>query len=189
MKRFFIFLFTILFFWPGVSGQIIANYSPYKEMSGAQLESYRQQIWNNLPAAVGWVNDFAGLYKLAEEDSLETILEHFEKKTTIEICVVTIDSNMVEKEKFDEFAYRLMKLWGVGKITKSNGIVICICKDYKKLSVKTDFGIDKFINENEKNKIINKDFIPSFARSNYFGGTLKGLNAILEKINKRWKDN
>jgi uncharacterized protein len=167
MKRFFIFLFSILFFWPGASGQIIADYSPYKEMSGAQLESYRQQIWNNLPAAVGWVNDFDGLYNPIQENNLETMLQHLEKRTSIEICIVTVDSNMVAEYKFDDFAYRLLKKWGIGKISKSNGIVICISKDYRKIFVCTDFGINKYMDYDEKYRIINKYIIPFFEKNDY----------------------
>ncbi|HUZ57435.1 MAG TPA: TPM domain-containing protein [Hanamia sp.] len=155
-------------------------------MTPNELQAYRQSIWDTLPAAVGWVNDFEGLYDRTEEDSLERILEHFEKKTTIEIEVVTVDSNMVAREKFDEFTYRLLKIWGIGKVDKSNGIVICICKDYKKLFICADFGIDNYMDEYDKLKIIHRDIIPSFQRNDYFKGTLNGLNAIIDKINKKW---
>ncbi|MEO6838049.1 MAG: TPM domain-containing protein [Ginsengibacter sp.] len=155
-------------------------------MTPHELQTYRQSIWDTLPAAVGWVNDFEGLYDKSQEDSIESILEHFERKTTIEIAIVTVDSNMVAPNKFDEFAYRLMKIWGIGKIEKSNGIVICICKDYHKLFISTDFGIDKYMDQTDKSRIITKNIIPFFQKNNYFSGTLNGLNAILDKINKKW---
>lgn len=187
MKRFSILLPFLFFFCPGIHGQAIPDYRPYKPMTPSELSTYRQSIWDTLPAAIGWVNDFEGLYSFAEERNLESILEHFEKKTSIEICIVTLDSNMVENQKFDEFAYRLMKKWGIGKISKSNGIVICISKDYQRLCVNTDFGIDRYMNEKSKFKIIQKEFIPSFQKNNYYQGTLTGLNAILAKIMKGWK--
>ena len=79
-----------------------------------------------------------------------------------------------------------MKIWGIGKISKSNGVLICICKDYKKICVTTDFGIDRFISENEKNKMIKKDFIPYFTKNDYYEGTSFGLNALVSKIEKGW---
>ena len=186
MKIFFTFFIFTFFFCLNTSGQRVPNYIPYRMMTPHELRIYRESIWDTLPAAVGWVNDFEGLYDRNQEDSIETILEHFERKTTIEIAIVTVDSNMVSRDKFDEFAYRLLKIWGIGKIDKSNGIVICICKDYRKLFISSDFGIDKYIDENDKSRIISKYIVPSFQKNNYFSGTLNGLNAILDKINKKW---
>ena len=186
MKIFFTFFIFLFLCCLNCISQNIPNYIPSRIMTPHELQSYRQSIWDTLPAAVGWVNDFEGLYDRSQEDSMESILEHFERQTTIEIAIVTVDSNMVAKDKFDEFAYRLLKIWGIGKIEKSNGIVICICKDYRKLFISTDFGIDKYIDEADKSRIISKNIIPFFQKNNYFSGTLNGLNAILDKINKKW---
>jgi uncharacterized protein len=186
MKSTFTFLLFVLFFVTGIRAQNVPDYVPFKAMSPAQLSAYRESTWDTLPAAVGWVNDFEDLFTPPQEHYLEKILEHFEKATSIEISIVTIDSNMVAEDKFDEFSYRLMKIWGIGKITESNGIVICICKDYRRISVTTDFGIDKYMNESDKNRMINRDFVPYFTKNDYYDGTFTGLNALLSKINKRW---
>lgn len=186
MKIFFTFFISLFFFSLFASGQRVPNYLPYKTMTPEELSAYRQSIWDTLPAAVGWVNDFEGLYDRTQEDSLETILEHFERATTIEIAIVTVDSNMVASDKFDEFTYRLLQIWGIGKIEKRNGIVICICKDYKKLFISADFGIESYMDQSDKFKIINKYIIPSFQKNDYFIGSLDGLNAIIDKLNKKW---
>lgn len=186
MKIFSTLLFLILFYSPGTQAQDVPNYSPYNLMSQKQLQIYRQNLWDTLPAAIGWVNDYENLFTLEERHNLEKTLEHFEKETSIEICIVTLDSNMVSEEKFSEFSYRLMKIWGIGKISKSNGMVICISKDYKRLCVTTDFGIDKFITQNDKSRMINKDFVPFFSKNDYYDGTTNGLNAILSKISRKW---
>jgi uncharacterized protein len=187
MKKASIVFVCLFFFFTGITAQTVSDYHPYKAMTLVELQKYRQSIWDTLPAAVGWVNDFEGLYNPLQENNLEIILQHLEKRTSIEICIVTIDSNMVGVEKFDDFAYRLLKIWGIGKISKSNGIVICISKDYRKLFVCTDFGINKYIDNSEKFRIINKYFIPLFAKNDYYQGTLDGLNAIIKRIDKRWK--
>lgn len=181
-------LITVVFFFTFCISQAqnVPDYNPHV-MTLAQLKSYRQSIWDTLPAAVGWVNDFEGLFDPDQENTIEKTISHFEKKTTIEIAIITVDSNMVNQNSFDEFAYRIMKLWGIGKISKSNGMVICISKDYKRLCVTTDFGIDKFMNAAEKNKIINKYFLPLYRKNQYYLGTVNGLNAILDKIGKKWE--
>ncbi len=187
MKIFFTFLLITVLFYPRAVAQNVPDYVPYKTMTPAQLSAYRQSIWNTLPAAVGWVNDFGDLFTSSQERTLEKTLEHFERVTSVEICIVTIDSNMVAENNFEDFSYRLMKKWGIGKITKSNGIVICICRDYRKMCVTTDFGIDRYINQNDKNRMINRDFVPYFARNDYYDGTSNGLNSLLLRIDKRWE--
>ncbi len=187
MKIFITFFFLLLFFSPQSRAQNVPDYVPYRTMTSAQLTAYRQSLWDTLPAAIGWVNDFGDLFTPSQERNLEKTLEHFEKATTVEICIVTVDSNMVAEDNFSEFSYRLMKKWGIGKISKSNGIVICICKDYRRICVTTDFGIDKYVNEYDKNKMINRDFVPYFAKNDYYDGTYTGLNALLERIDKHWE--
>lgn len=185
----FLFTLTISFLlnFTIVNAQMMVDYHPYQKMEPAQLQKYRQSIWDTLPAAVGWINDFEGLYNQTQENSLEVLLQHLEKRTTIEICVVTVDSNMVAQDRFNDFAYRLLKKWGIGKISRSNGIVICICKDYKKIYICSDFGIDKYMDEYEKYRIISKYVVPYFIKNEYYRGTLEGLNAIIKRIDKRWK--
>ena len=186
MKKFFTLLFFLAFLSPANQAQVIPNYVPYQTMTPDQLKNYRHKIWDTLPAAIGWINDFEDLFTESQEHLLEKTLAHFERTTSVEIAVVTVDSNMVAKNQFDEFGYRILKIWGIGKISKSNGILICICKDYKKICVITDFGIDKYVSEPEKNKMISRDFLPYFARNDYFDGTSNGLNALLNRIAKRW---
>lgn len=182
MQLLFLLLLSIFSFWSNVDAQSVPNYNQYKKMSATELQAYRQSIWNSLPVAVGWVNDFGGLFTNAEEDSLETIIGYFEKNTTIEIAIVTIDSNMVEEERFNDFTDHLRKTWGVGKFTMKNGVVICISKDYKKLFISTGAGINKFMNDYQKYEIIKKYFIPPFNSNDYFSGTMQGLYAIINRI-------
>ena len=186
MKIFFTLLSLLFFFSSTVRAQNVPDYVPYRSMTPAQLSAYRQAIWDTLPAAVGWVNDYGDLFTLQQEKILEKTLEHFESATSVEVCVVTVDSNMISEDKFEEFSYRLMKVWGIGKITKSNGIVICICKDYRRMCVTTDFGIDRYFNESDKRKMINRDFVPYFTKNDYYDGTYNGLNSLLLRIDKHW---
>jgi uncharacterized protein len=185
MKIFFT-LFSLLAFYLNINAQSVPNYFQYKSMTPQELYNYRQTLWDTLPAAIGWVNDFGDLFTEEQEQQLEKTLAHFEKNTSIEIAIVTLDSNMIAANKFNDYSYRLMKIWGIGKISKSNGMLICICKDYKKICVTTDFGIEQYLSTYEKNRLINKDFIPYFAKNDYYDGTSTGLNAMLSKISKRW---
>lgn len=182
MKLLF-FIFFVFVTGLNVTGQSVPDYKPYEKMNVSELNAYRQSIWDSLPA-IGWVNDFEGLYNSNEEDSLESRLQHFEKLTTVEIAIVTVDSNMVQQGQFNDFSDHLLKVWGIGKFTKKNGIVICISRDYKKLFISTGAGILKFMSDDNKYRIMAQDFIPAFNEHKYYEGTLQGLNEIMNKIIK-----
>lgn len=182
-------LFFILFlffssFLTDAGAQTVPDYILYEKMSSTELEVYRQSVWDSLPA-IGWVSDFEGLFTNNEEDSLEILLQHFETETTVEISIVTVDSNMVHKDNFNDFSDHLLKTWGIGKLLKKNGIVICISKDYKKLFISTGAGISKYISDSDKNRIVLQNFIPQFNEHNYFTGTLYGVNEIMNKISRK----
>jgi len=191
MKIFFTIFLYFLLITPGgnASCQTTTNDSTSSSitpMNATQLAKYRQSIWEDLPAAVGWVN-FEELFTNEEENNLESLIEHFEKITGIEIMIVTIDTNLVAKSNFNEFSYRLLKIWGIGKRLKENGIIICISNGYHLLKITPDFGILKLMNESMTSRIKNKNFIPSYKKNRYYEGTYRGLNAIINHLSKRLK--
>lgn len=159
----------------------------YVAMNRNQLARYRRFIWDSIPMAVGWVNDFESLFTIDEENNLQRLIEQFEKKTTIEIMVVTLDTNMVAKEDFSDFSYRLLRIWGIGKRLKENGIIICISSGYHAIKVTCDFGIENIMNQATVLHFVSKYFIPSFKKNQYYDGTYKGLNAIINHLNKKIK--
>jgi uncharacterized protein len=186
----FFFIFLSIVFCENANCQSIDKDSTEVEftpMNRTQLARYRRFIWDSLPIAVGWVNDFEGLFTNKQENALESVIEHFEKRTGIEIMIVTIDTNMVAKGDFKDFSYRLLRIWGIGKRLQENGIVICISSGYQILKVSCDFGIDKLMSESTTTRIENKYFIPSYKKNKYYEGTYKGLDAIITQLSKKLK--
>lgn len=188
LMRLLYFLFSVIVIFSTGSearGQNVPNFNPEEVMSRTELKAYRQSIWDTLPAAVGWVNDFEGIFKPDEGDSLESLIAHFEKKTSIEIAILSIDTNMVDQDRFSDFTNRVLKVWGIGKKLKRNGIVICISRGYQEMEIVTGPGIESYMSEPEKFEIIRKVFIPQYKKNKYYEGTLAGLEAILRKISGR----
>ena len=183
LLTFYMFLLSAL--TTKLCGQSVQNFNPDLVMSKAELDDYRQSLWDSLPAAVGWVNDFEGIFSAGEEDSLESRIAHFEKSTSIEIVIVTMDTNMVAQDNQFKFTERFLKIWGIGKKLKRNGIVICICSGYKQIEVVTDAGIETYMSEPEKEAIIKNTFIPYYKNGHYFEGTVEGLNAVLASLFRR----
>ncbi len=70
------------------------------------------------------VNDFAGLLDEAQRRSLEQKLADFDRETSTQITVVTVDD--LDGYAPADYAQRLHDKWGVGRKGKDNGILILV---------------------------------------------------------------
>lgn len=175
------FLFTLNFV--DTTAQIRANLIEINSRpTQVEIEAYRNSIWEKLPNPEGWTNDYEGIFTNLEEETLSRLITKLESRTGIEIAVVTVDSIMVRLDKFDEFGDHLLNAWGVGKKEKENGIVICISSQYKKISISRGVGTDKFLSDAIISHLITKNFIPLYRKHNYYGGTLRGLIALINRL-------
>ncbi|MBK7883291.1 MAG: TPM domain-containing protein [Chitinophagaceae bacterium] len=112
----------------------------------------------------------------------------FQKNTSIEIAIVSIDTTMTIKENLDAFTLEIANNWGVGEKNKNTGITIGISKGYKKMRIQNGNGVQHFLTDNETQEIVDNAFIPAFKEGNYFKGTLAGLTALTNTITKNLAD-
>ena len=154
-----------------------------------RLQVYRQIFWDNLPKPVGWTNDYENLFTDVEELHLDSLIKNFENKTSIQICIVTLDSTFTTENNFDNLALHIANVWGVGQRDKNNGVVICISAAHRRIRVCNGYGIEKDLTDTETKEIVKNDFILPFKNGNYYQGTLNGLTAIISKLNDKIKIN
>ena len=149
------------------------------------VEFHRENFWRNLPKPTNWTTDFEDLYSDNEQAKLDSIITNFEKKTTIEIAIVTIDTLKTSNEKFEDLSLNLAKKWGIGKYGKDNGILIAISRGYRRIRIQNGNGIEKIISEEETKAIIENYLIPAFRKNEYYTGTLKGINEIMKLLESK----
>lgn len=180
----FIFLFFILVaHYSTATAQLVAD----KELKQTNtdtidVEHYRKLFSDSLPKPYSWTNDYAWLYSTAQRNYLDSTIADFEKRTTVEICIVTLDTFCISDENFDALALKIATTWGVGKKETNNGVVICISPGYRKIRVCNGFGIEKYLSDAETKKIIDDTILSQFKEGNYFSGTVAGLIAIMGKL-------
>lgn len=186
MRPFYTFAIVTIIFtlsFGDASAQIRANFIETSNApTPAQIAAYRNSIWEELPSPDGWTNDYEGIFTIEEEQTLSGMITKLESRTSIEIAIVTVDSNMVSLDKFDEFADHILNVWGVGKKEKENGIVICISSQYRKIAISRGAGIDNLLSDVLTKHLIAKNFIPLYRKHNYYGGTLSGLIALINLL-------
>ena len=149
-----------------------------------KLQAYRQAFLENLPQPTGYVNDYENLYTDSEEHVLTGLINDFEKKTSVQIAVVSFDTSMTTSDSLEALTLRFARLWGVGQKNKDNGVVIGICRGYRKMRIETGTGMVNILTSREAKAIIDNSFIPDFKNGNYFAGTLAGIKALMMAINR-----
>jgi uncharacterized protein len=110
------------------------------------------------PHSGKWVSDFEDIFSKEDEKILDSLINQFEKETTIEISVVTLDTSWTIKETFDDFVLAIHNYWGVGKKQTNNGIVIGICPGYRTIRISNGYGIEEKLTDAETKKIIDNIF-------------------------------
>lgn len=147
-----------------------------------EIKTYKQIKDPFIPKPVGFVNDFERIYTPEEVSTLDSLLVDFEKRTTIQIVILTIDTSMTEKKDFDEWTHKIANIWGVGQKDKNTGVLIGISGAYRRIRIENGAGISKILSDSATKEIIDKSFIPYFMKSKYYEGTLAGLKALMEKL-------
>ena len=150
--------------------------------SSSKIKKYRQLFWDSLPRPISWTNDYAWLFSTAQRNQLDSTISNFEKRTTVEISIVTLDTFCVSKEKFEDLALHIATTWRIGKKEKNNGILICICTGYRMIRIENGYGIENYLTDEETKEIIDTVFLPQYKKGDFFAGTNTGLNSIISKF-------
>jgi uncharacterized protein len=137
-----------------------------------------------IPKAVGWTNDFVHLFSKEEKESLDSLIDSYEKKTTVEFSVATIDSSMMGPIDFESYTLLMLRTWGVGKKEKNNGILIVIAPDLRRIRIQNGYGIEKVLTNAYTKAVIDETFLPYFKAGKFYQGTKEGILAIINKLEK-----
>ena len=151
------------------------------------LEATRSHFWDSLPDPTGLTTDFENIFKKEEIVKLDSLISDYEKKTTVEFCIVTLDTMQINKEHFGELPQLIEHSWGIGKKNIENGIVICLSVGYRAIRIYAGKGIQDYLDSKETSQIIQKNILPEFKKEHYFVGTMSGLIAIIETLDRKMK--
>lgn len=129
------------------------------------------------PKPTGYVNDFANLFTREQGASLNDELTAFEKKTTIEIAVVTVP--WLNNQSIEDYTRGLAKEWGVGKRGQNNGVVFLIAPKERKMRIETASGAHAILNDDRADQIRDNEILPRFRSGNMAQGIIDGTHTIM----------
>lgn len=128
------------------------------------------------------VNDFAGLLDEMQLRSLEQKLADFDRETSTQITVVTVDD--LDGYAPADYAQRLHDKWGVGRKGKDNGILILVKPSQPgspgEAYISVGYGLEGVIPDITAGRILDQEMIPEFRRGSVYDGLDKATNVLMQ---------
>lgn len=126
------------------------------------------------------VQDYANIFTEIEEDSLTNFILNYEKITTNEICVMTIDS-LPKNTKVLRHATNIAQNLGVGKADKNNGLLLLIAIHNRQVAFATGYGTETILTDSICYHLIESTLIPNFKNQMYYKGVIHALDSVKSK--------
>lgn len=143
--------------------------------------SFGQITYPERPMA--FVSDYANV--LGDTILLEEKIKKFEKETSNEIAVVTIDS--LEGVTIEEYAVNLFEKWGIGKAGKDNGVLLLVAIKDRQVRIEVGYGLEGALPDSLAGSIIRNEITPFFEQENYQEGVERGVEAIMAATKGEYK--
>ena len=132
---------------------------------------------------IGFVSDFEHVFSADELIELNRIIVNYEKLSTNEIAIVSIDTIPINWD-FDQFSISLFNQWGIGKKNVNNGLLILFSKNLRRIRITTGRGTEKKITDADCRELIDKMIIPYFKEDEYFLGIDYAIKSIIKILGK-----
>ena len=132
------------------------------------------------PKYSSYVNDFANVLQENTEQALNTKLSDFDKKTTNQIAVVTVETT--EPETIEEYSINLAEEWKPGQKGKDNGVILLFAMEDRKMRIEVGRGLEGELTDVESKHILDDTIRPEFKAGIIDSGVTKGVDAVIFAI-------
>ncbi|MFM5139508.1 TPM domain-containing protein [Aeromonas rivipollensis] len=132
------------------------------------------------PALSERVVDEAALMSRKQAHQLTQQLAAFEKRSGIQLVVVSVDS--LDGETIEEYGYQLGRHWGIGQKGKNNGVLLLIAQDERKVRIEVGYGLEGALPDAIAANIIQTRILPAFKRGDMVAGVVAGSQSIMKAL-------
>src|SRR3954454_18919622 len=94
-----------------------------------------------------------------------------------EMAVVVVAS--LDGLPIEEAAVKLFELWGIGKKSRDNGLLLLWSTGDSRVRVEVGYGLDGVLPDGKVGRIIDTNVMPKLRSAQFDEGLLAGVNAVL----------
>jgi len=128
------------------------------------------------------VVDQAGILTPAQVQDLTSKSQALYAQTGRAFAIATVKS--LEGYPIEDYAYRLLRAWGVGSKEKNNGVLLVVAPNERKVWITTGYGAGEYMTDAMSGIIVRDDILPHFKQNppDYGGGIEAGADAIIKQM-------
>ena len=118
---------------------------------------------------------------LANEDidRIAQLINAERQKKSFQIGVLMIPT-LGSDDSLEEYSLKVARQWGVGDKKKSNGVLLLIAKNDRKMRIEVGNGMEGSLTDARASQIIRNTIAPKFRSGDYAGGVEAGVKRIID---------
>jgi len=124
-----------------------------------------------------WVTDTSGTIDARVIALLNERAAALERDTTGELAIVVIRS--LEGLPIEDAAEKLFQMWGIGKKTRDNGLLLLWSTGDRRVRVEVGYGLEGALPDGKVGAILDQYVIPRFKAGQFEQGLLDGVDALI----------
>lgn len=128
------------------------------------------------PALTGRVVDDAKLLSDVDKQTLTADLKALEDKSSDQVVVVTLPS--LQGYAIEDFGYQLGRHWGIGTAQLSNGVLLIVAPNERKVRIEVGRGLEPILTDALSKIIIENAILPRFRGGDFAAGIKDGVRDI-----------
>ena len=127
------------------------------------------------------VNDFANLIPESQELNLLSVVKEYENQTSVQICIVTVNS-ISEEYDINSFTTALFNKWGVGQARANNGILIVVSISPRGWFIQPGYGLEGAVPDLSVKHVGEANFPSNFRNGDFYAGLLGAVQDLKKTI-------
>jgi len=123
---------------------------------------------------------------LANEDidRIAQLINVERQKKSFQIGVLMIPT-LGSDDSLEEYSLKVARQWGIGDKKKSNGVLLLIAKNDRKMRIEVGNGMEGSLTDARASQIIRNTIAPKFRSGDYAGGVEAGVKRIIDAAEGR----
>ena len=123
---------------------------------------------------------------LANEDidRIAQLINAERQKKSFQIGVLMIPT-LGSDDSLEEYSLKVARQWGIGDKKKSNGALLLIAKNDRKMRIEVGNGMEGSLTDARASQIIRNTIAPKFRSGDYAGGVEAGVKRIIDAAEGR----
>ena len=123
---------------------------------------------------------------LANEDidRIAQLINAERQKKSFQIGVLMIPT-LGSDDSLEEYSLKVARQWGIGDKKKSNGVLLLIAKNDRKMRIEVGNGMEGSLTDARASQIIRNTIAPKFRSGDYAGGVEAGVKRIVDAAEGR----